>query len=42
MKKIKTLFAVVEDEINEKHEIWNNEFLKEMQKRSKELENKKK
>ena len=38
-KKVKALFTIVEDEINEKHEIWNNEFLKEIQKRSRELEN---
>ncbi len=33
-KKIKALFTMVEDEINQKHEIWTNEFANEMKKRS--------
>ncbi len=37
-KKIKALFAIVEDEINQKHAIWTSEFVKEMKKRSTEME----
>ncbi len=40
-KKIKALFTIVEDEINQKHDIWTNEFVKEMQQRSREMETKK-
>ncbi len=36
-KKIKALYTIVEDEINENHDVWTNEFLQEMQKRSGEL-----
>ena len=37
-KKIKAIYTIVEEEINEKHDIWTKEFIAEMQKRSYELE----
>ncbi len=37
-KKIKALFTIVEDEINQKRDIWTNEFMKEMKQRSREME----
>ena len=37
-KKVKAIFTIVEEEIKEKQEVWNNAFVKEMQRRSKEIE----
>jgi hypothetical protein len=37
-KKIKALFTIVEDEINQKREVWTNEFVIEMKKRSQAME----
>jgi len=37
-KKIKAIYTIVEEEINEKHNIWTKDFTAEMQKRSHELE----
>jgi len=37
-KKVKAIYTIVEDEIKEKHEVWNAAFTKEMQRRSKDME----
>jgi hypothetical protein len=37
-KKIKAIYTMVEDEIEEKHDIWTKEFTKEMDKRIKRFE----
>lgn len=38
-KKVKALFTIVEDEINQKRELWSNpEFVDEMKKRSLDIE----
>jgi hypothetical protein len=36
-KKIKAIYTIFEDEINEKHDIWTNELMEEMQKRADEI-----
>jgi hypothetical protein len=37
-KKVKAIYTIVEEEIKEKHEIWNAAFTKEMQLRANEIE----
>ena len=37
-KKIKAIYTIVEEEIKEKHEIWNYAFTKEMQRRANQIE----
>lgn len=37
-KKIKAIYTIVEDEINEKHDIWTKEFTVEMNKRATQME----
>jgi hypothetical protein len=37
-KKIKAIYTIVEEEIKEKHEIWNDAFTKEMQRRANQIE----
>ncbi len=37
-KKVKAIYTIVEEEIKEKHEIWNKSFTKEMQHRAKDIE----
>ena len=36
-KKVKAIYTIVEDEIKEKQEVWNEAFVKEMQQRDKEI-----
>lgn len=36
-KKIKAIYTIVEEEINEKHDIWTKEFVNEIQLRSNDL-----
>lgn len=40
-KKVKAIYTIVEGEIKEKQEVWNHAFVKEMQRRSKEIESEK-
>ncbi len=40
-KKINAIYTIVEEEIKDKHAIWTNEFVNEMQNRSKEMDKKK-
>jgi hypothetical protein len=37
-RKIKAIYVILEDEINEKHDIWTKEFTEEMVRRAKEME----
>jgi hypothetical protein len=37
-KKVKAIYTIVEEEIKEKHEIWNESFVKELQRRSNQME----
>lgn len=36
-KKVKAIYTIIEEEANQKHDIWTRAFLKEMNHRSKEL-----
>jgi hypothetical protein len=40
-KKIKALFTIVEDEINQKRGLWTKEFINDMKKRSSDFSNNK-
>lgn len=37
-KKVKAIYTIVEKEINEKHDLWTEEFAKEMDKRASDVE----
>ncbi len=37
-KKVKAIYTMVEEEINEKHDVWTEEFAKEMDRRAHEVE----
>ena len=37
-KKVKAIYTMIEEEANEKHDIWTKEFVKELDRRSKEME----
>lgn len=37
-KKVKAIYAILEQEINEKHDIWTEELAKEMDRRASEIE----
>ena len=37
-KKIKAIYTIVEDEINENHDAWTKEFTQEMVRRAKDIE----
>ena len=37
-KKVKAIYTMVEEEINEKHDVWTEEFVKEMERRADEVE----
>jgi hypothetical protein len=37
-KKVKAIYVILEDEINEKHDVWTKEFTDEMVRRTKEME----
>jgi hypothetical protein len=37
-KKVKAIYTIVEEEIKEKHEVWNAAFTKEMQRRADQIE----
>lgn len=36
-KKVKAIYTIIEEEANEKHDVWTKEFLREMSYRAKEL-----
>ena len=37
-KKIKAIYVILEDEIEEKHDIWTKEFTEEMERRANDME----
>ena len=37
-KKVKAIYTMIEEEVNEKHDIWTKEFTKMMEKRANDLE----
>ena len=37
-KKVKAIYTIIEEEIKGKHEIWNEAFTKEMQRRANDIE----
>lgn len=40
-KKVKAIYTIVEEEIKGKHDIWNEAFTKEMQRRANDIESEK-
>ncbi len=37
-KKVKAIYTMIEEEVNEKRDIWTKEFVRELDRRSKEME----